>query len=194
MAGQIKKTIDLGNADVLRSIGCLVNRVPRTDFAFLDYAEVKARPLMGDEQSGHLRVVHPYADPIAGNPRLSHLEQRATDPVAIPDADLGIWQTIDCQVLPELTVLQVVPLEVCLPISIGIELIDHHRAMLTAVTDEVTLPVAVKIKATCHNSAGYRQLPNGGVHHPALPLDIAWKTDIHRDKKTHWKSLLKASL
>jgi hypothetical protein len=134
---------------------------------------------MRDQECRHLRVVHPYTDAIAGDARLRHLKQRAADPVAISDANLVIGKPIDCQVLAELTVLEVVTLQVHLPITIGVELIDHHSTMFSAVTCDVALTITVEIEAARHHPAGYGPLPDSGVDHSALPFDIGWEADVH---------------
>jgi hypothetical protein len=47
------------------------------------------------------------------------------------------------------------------------------------------LSVTVEVETPRHHSAGDRVLPNGCVHYFALPLDIARKTDVHRDYGIH---------
>src|SRR5271167_3172909 len=126
MAGQVKQSIDFLDSDMLRSVGDLHDLVANANLAFFDDSEIKARSPMRNQQCWHLRVVHPYADAIAGDARLSYFKQCATDPVAISDANLVIWQTIDRQVFAELPVPKVMPLKVRLPVAIRVELIDHH--------------------------------------------------------------------
>src|ERR1700742_533610 len=105
---------------------------------------------MRNQERGYLRIVHSYTDAIAGDTRLCHFKQRAAEPVTISDAGLVIGKTIDCQVLADLAILEVVTLEVCLPVAIGVELIDHHRTMLSTVACEIALPITVKIEAARH--------------------------------------------
>jgi hypothetical protein len=50
---------------------------------------------------------------------------------------------------------------------------------------KVSLPVAIKIQAPRHHPAGDGFFPDARAHHFALPRDIAWKTDIHRDNGIH---------
>jgi hypothetical protein len=140
---------------------------------------------MRDQECRHLRVVHPYTDAIAGDSRLRHFKQRAADPVAISDADLVIGKAIDCQVLAELTILEVVTLEVRLPVAIGVELIDHHSTVLSAVTRDVALTITVEIETARNHPACYGPLPDSGADHFALPFDIGWKADVQRNKPTH---------
>ena len=170
---------------MLRAVGNLHDLVARADLPFFDDTAIKAWPLMRDQERRHLRVVHPYTDAIAGDARLRYFKQRAADPVAISDADLVIAKAIDCQVLAELAILEVVTLEVRLPVAIGVELIDHHSTVLSAVACEIALTIAVKIETARHHPARYRSLPDSGVDHFALPFDIDWKADVHRDKQAH---------
>jgi hypothetical protein len=179
MAGQIKQSINFLDSDMLRAVGNLHDLVARADLPFFKDTAIKARSLMRDQECSHLRVVHPYTDAIAGDARLRYFKQRAADSVAISDADLVIGEAIDCQVLAELTILEVVTLELCLPVTIGVELIDHHSTVLSAVTCDVALTITVEIETARHHPACYGPLPDGGVDHFALPFEIGWKTDVH---------------
>ena len=170
---------------MLRAVGNLHDLVARADLPFFDDTEIKARPLMRYQKRSHLRVVHPYSDPIAGDARLRYFKQRAADPVAISDADLVIANTIDGQVLAELPILEVVTLKVRLPVAIGVELIDHHSTVLSAVAREIALSVTIKIKTARHHPARYWPLPDSCVDYLALPFDIDRKADVHRDKQAH---------
>ena len=78
------------------------DRVAGADLAFLEHAQVEARPSAGGQERGHLRLVRANADAVAGGPGLGHLEQRSPDPVAVADADLVVRQPLDGEVLAEL--------------------------------------------------------------------------------------------
>jgi hypothetical protein len=185
MARQVEESVDLGDGDSLRPIGRLHDLVPSAYLTFLDYAEVEPWSLVGNEQCGHLRIVHPNADTITSDPRLGHFKQCPADPVAIPDADLVVCKTINGQILAELPILEIVSLKVCFPVAIGVELVHHHSSVLTTVPREISLAVAVDIETSHHHPSRHRSLPDRGAHHLALPLYIARKTNVHRDKRTH---------
>ncbi len=170
---------------LLRPVGDLHDLVSCADFSFFNHAEIEARALVGNEQAGHLRIGHANADSIAGDSRLGDFEQRAADAVTIADADLVIGKTIDGQVFAELTILKVMSLQLLLPVAIGVELIDHHGAVLSAVPCQISLSVAVEVQTPRHHPAGDRLLPDSRAHDFALPFDIARKTDIHRDDRIH---------
>jgi hypothetical protein len=159
--------------------------VSGANLPLFDDAEIEARPAMRNQQSRHRRVVHPYADAIAGYARLGHFEQCAADPVAISDTNLAVRQAIDRQVFAELAVLEVVPLEESLPIAVGVELIHHHGAVLSAVSGKIALSVAVEMEPARHHPAGYGLFPDSGADYPALPCNVTWKSDVHRDKRGH---------
>jgi hypothetical protein len=57
--------------------------------------------------------------------------------------------------------------------------------VLSSVAGEIALAITVKIKTARHHPAGYRSLPDSGVDHFALPFNIDWKADVHRDKQAH---------
>jgi hypothetical protein len=185
MAGQIKQSINVLDSEVLRAVGNLHDLVARADLPFFKHTAIKAWPLVGDQECSHLRVVHPYTDAIAGDARLRHFKQRAADPEAISDADFVVGKAIDCKVLAELTILEVVTLELHLPVTIGAELIDHHSTVFSAVARDVALTIPVEIETASHHPARYGPLPDSGVDYFALPIDIDWKADVHGNKQTH---------
>jgi hypothetical protein len=133
---------------------------------------------MRDQERWHRGVVHSYTDAITGDAWLRHFKQCAADTVPISNADLVIGKTIDCQVLAELAILEVVTLETCLPVAVGAELVDHHSTVLSAVACEIALTITIKIEPPGHHPALYGSLPDSGVDHFALPFDIGWKADV----------------
>src|SRR6266851_6125313 len=95
MARQVKQRIDFGDTDMHLPVSDLHDLISWANLPLLNHTEIEARSLMRNQQRGHLWVIHPYADAIADNPRLRHLEQRTTNPIAITNADLIIGKTID---------------------------------------------------------------------------------------------------
>ena len=93
-----------------------------------------------------MRVVHPDSHSVAGNPWLRHLEERAAYAIAIADANFIVGKTINCQILSEVTIFQIMPLKDALPISIRVKLVHHHRTMLTTMPGKIPLSVAIDIE------------------------------------------------
>src|SRR4029453_11011923 len=114
----------------LRSGGDLDDLVSRTDLALPEHAQVEAGAMMGHEQRGHARLVHAQANPVAGDPWLRDLELRAADPVAIADAHLVVRQAVDREVLAEVSVREIVPAELPLPVAVRLDLVDQDRTLL----------------------------------------------------------------
>jgi hypothetical protein len=81
---------------------------------------------------------------------------------------------------PKLSLDEVGPLQLLLPIAIRFDLVDEDSALLTSVPDQVALTVSVQIQPEDPTAATHRILPNRGVHSAAFPLDIAWKANVHR--------------
>jgi hypothetical protein len=50
--------------------------------------------------------------------------------------------------------------------------------MLSTVSGEVSLAIAIYIQPADHTPALHGLLPNGSVNRLAPPGDIAWKTDV----------------
>src|SRR5215469_15617502 len=140
---------------------------------------------MRDKQCRHLRLVHADADPIAGNARLRHFEQRIADPVMIADAHFGIRQSLDCKILSELAIGKVVSTELVLPITIRFDLVDKDGPMFAAMTRQISLAVSIDVEPPHHPPALDRCLPDGGVDGFPLPFDVAWQADIYRKQAGH---------
>src|ERR1700747_3130119 len=102
MIAKIEEGIDLGDGHLLRPLAYLQDFVSRTDLAFLYDSEIKSRSAMGDEQGRHLRVVHPHAHAVAGNPRLRDFEHCAANAKAVTDANFTVCDAVHGQILPKL--------------------------------------------------------------------------------------------
>src|SRR5262249_59716584 len=102
------------------------------------------------EERRHRLFVHADADPVAGDARLSDLEERVADSIAVADADLVVRETLDGEVLPELAVGEVISSKLALPVAVGVDLLDEHRAMLAAVRQAIRLVVAVDVDPAHH--------------------------------------------
>jgi hypothetical protein len=140
---------------------------------------------MRDEQRRHLRIIHPYANPITCNPGLRDLEERAAYAIAISNADLVVCQTIHCQILAKAAVFQIIPLEKIFPISIGVKLIYHDCPVHSSVSREIPLTIPIDIELTHAYPAGDRGLPDGGADDSAFPLHVSWQAYVDGDQRTH---------
>ena len=111
---------------------------------------------------------------------MSDLEQCAADLVTVADAHSIVGQSFDREVLAELSMDEVPPLELPLPIAIRFDLVDEDGALLTSMPGQVALTVSVQIQPADPTAARHRILPDPGVHGATLPLDVARKSDVHR--------------
>ena len=182
---QVQQAVDLRDRHRLGAPLGPLDRVARLDLALLDDPEVEAGAMVRDQQRRHLRLVHPEAEPVAGDPRLADLEQRRADAVAVPDADLVVGQAFDREVLAELAVREVVAFEELRPVAVGFDLVDVHGAVDAAVPLQVALPVAVDVEAADHLRPVNRAFPDAGVDGPAFPLDVLRQADVDRQQPTH---------
>src|SRR5262249_47582845 len=137
-------------------------------------------PCAGCQQSRHSGLVHANADAVAGHARLSDLEQRAADLITVADAHRIVGQSFDREVLAELAMDEVGPLQLFLPIAIRFDLVDEDGALLTPVPGQVALTVSVEIQPADPTAAPHRILPDRGVHSATLPLDVAWQSNVYR--------------
>src|SRR5262249_9877634 len=148
--------------------------------AFLQDAKVEPRPSAGCQQCRHPGLVHPNADAIAGNTRLSDFKQRGADLITVADARGIVGQAFDREVLTELSVDEISPPQLPLPVTIRFDLVDEAGALLTSVPGQVPLTIAVEIQPADPTPVPHRSLPDRGVHSATLPLDVTRETDIHR--------------
>ena len=160
------------------------------DVAFLDHTKIEAGPAVLDQQRGHVRLLHANAEPVAGDARLRHLEQGGADPVTIADADLGVGEALDREILAELTGNEVRSTEMLLPVAIGLVLIDEHGPLLAAMTRGITLAVAIDVEPPHLARPLDRRLPDAGMDRPALPGDVARQADIDGQQTCHTRFLV----
>src|SRR5258705_3987508 len=180
MIGRIEERVDLCDGHSLLLLSRLHDYSAGPDLDFLQHAEVEPRSSARRQQCRHPRLIHPNADAIAGNARLRDLEQRAADLITVADAHGIVGQSFDREVLAELSVDEVGPLQLLLPIAIRFDLVDEDGALLTPVSGQVALNVSVQIQPADPTAATHWILPDRGVHGATLPLDVARKPDIHR--------------
>ena len=143
MVRRIEKRVDLCDSHSLVRLSHLHDFVASTHLAFPENAEVEPRPSTRCQQSRHPGLVHPNADAIAGNTRLGDLEQRAADLITIANAHAIIGQSFDREVFAELSVYEVAPLQLLLPIAIRFDLVDEDGALLASVPGQVALTISV---------------------------------------------------
>ena len=148
--GLVEQRVDLGHAHALRACGDQHDLVAGLHLALLQDAEVETGPAVCDEQCRHPRLVHADAHAVAGDARLGHFEQGATHAVAIADADFLVGQAVDGEILSELSVGEVVSVELALPVAVGLRLIDEDGAVLTPVSGQIPLAVAVDVEPPHH--------------------------------------------
>src|ERR1700722_10935992 len=156
MIGRIKKRVDLCDGHSLVRLSHLHDFVAGADLAFPQDAEVESRSSAGCQQCRHPRLVHPDTNAIAGHARLSDLEQCAADLITVADANGIVGQSFDREVLAELSVNEVGPLNALLPVTIGFDLVNDGRSVPTAVAGQVALTGSVQVQPADPTAAGHR--------------------------------------
>src|ERR1051325_8004873 len=164
MIGRIEERVDLRDGHSLLRLSHLHDFVAGAHRALLQDAEVEPRPSAGCQQCRHPGFVHPNADAIAGNARLSDLEQCAADLITVADAYGIVGQSFDREVLAELSMDEAGPLQLLLPIAIRFDLVHKDCALLTPVPGQVALTVSLYIQPAGPAAATHRILPDRGVH------------------------------
>jgi hypothetical protein len=140
---------------------------------------------MPHQQCRHAGLIRADSNSIASDAGLRHFEQRAPNPISVADANLIVRQTFNGKVLAELAPGKIVAPKLLFPISIRVDLIDEHRAMLAPMPGQVSLPVTVEIEPPHRTRTQDWALPYCSVHRLSFPRNIAWKADIHRHQTRH---------
>src|SRR5262249_8357196 len=139
MIGRIEQRVDLGDGHSLLRLSQFHDFVAGAHFAFLQDAEVESRPSAGRQQCRHPGLVHPNANAIARYARCSDLEQCTAYSITVADTNVIVRQSLDREVLAELSVDEIGPLQLLLPVPIRLDLVDEDRALLTPVAGQVAL-------------------------------------------------------
>jgi hypothetical protein len=179
MSGQIQEGINLRDRHPFRTICNFHDFIVRTNLSFLQHAEVKAWPSMRYEQGWHARVVHANADAVARHAWLRNFKHRTADAVSVADAYFVIEKSLYGEVFSELTKTKVVSAEKALPVVIGVHLVDEYCALLSTVTFEIALRVAVNVQLSHHSPLRNWSLPDRGSNGFAVPRHVAWNPDIY---------------
>ena len=143
--GHVEQRVDLGHAHALGACGDPHDLVAGLHLALLQHAEVETGPAVCDEQCRHPRLVHADAHAETSHARLGDFEQGAAHAVAVADANFLVGQAVDGEVLSELSVGEVVSVELALPVTVGVRPIDEDGAVLTPVSGQIPLAVAVML-------------------------------------------------
>src|SRR5215831_8644460 len=133
MTWGVEERVDFRDGHPLDGPAHFHDIVAGSDVAFLQDAEVEPRPPTRGQQGGHPWLVHPNADAVAGDTWLRHLKQGAADPISIADAHRIVGQSINGEVLAELTVDEVGAFQLLLPVAVRFDLVDVDGALLTPV-------------------------------------------------------------
>ena len=74
---------------------------------------------------------------------------------------------------------------------VGVHLVDKYRTVLSTMTNQICLPVAVDIKRADHSPSLDWKLPDGRSNGLAIPCHFARKTHIHGEQAGHNYLLIK---
>ncbi len=178
VTGQVEERVELGDRHLFRPGGELDDFVARLHLALFEDAEVEAGAMMGDEERRNALVVHADPDSVAGDPRLGDFENGSADPVAVADADLVVAQSLDGEVLTELSVDEVVSAELALPVAVRLDLVDEDGTLLAAVSGQVTLSVPVDVELPYAPGAVDGVLEHAREHRLSLPRHVLRQADV----------------
>jgi hypothetical protein len=76
---------------------------------------------------------------------LSNLKDCPTDLITVTDAHGIVRQSFDREILAELSVGEITPSQVLLPVAIRFDLIDENSSLLAPVSRQIALAVSIEI-------------------------------------------------
>ncbi len=179
-AGQVEERIDVCDGQVFGAIGDLHNFVAGSDLTLLQNTEIKSGPVMCDKKGRHTRLVHANANPVAGYAWLRDLKHRATDAIAVSDADFIVEKIFDSEIFSELPEGEICAAKLLLPVVIGIHLIDEHRPVLSTMTNQICLLIAIDIELADHSPPLNREFPDRCSDSFSVPRNCTRPSDIYR--------------
>jgi hypothetical protein len=68
---------------------------------------------------------------------------------------------------------------------VGIHLVDQNGAVLSAMTNQICLRVAINIELANHSPLLHWKFPDRRSDSLAIPCHFAWKTNIYREQPGH---------
>lgn len=125
---------------------------------------------------------------LANVPWLRNLHQRAAERVDIADADSGLVQPVEAEVLAECAVRQIGRVEFIAPGGVVAGGVAEHSLVRAAVVFGVGLAVAVEVGCAQHERSGDGLLEEAGAPGVALWVgrfvgtDLARTGDVERDE------------
>lgn len=126
-----------------------------------------------------LAIIHSNADSVAGYSRLRHFEYPITNAVAIANANLVVRKPLNGEILSKLAADEVFASEKAFPVVIRVHLINKDGTLLSAVTGEIALGVAIDVELAHHSPAFHWRFPDRGTDSLAVPCHVTWKANIY---------------
>jgi len=160
MSWQIQESVDVSDRHSFRTIADFYDFIALADFSLLQHAKVKTGSSVCNKQRRHTRFIHADADAVARHARLCYFEFSVTNAVSITNTDLVIGKSFNSKILSKLAENKIIASQKTLPVTVGIDLIDEHGALLPPMTGEIRLCVANNIELLHRPSFLDRRFPN----------------------------------
>jgi hypothetical protein len=81
-----------------------------------------------------------------------------------------------------LSVRKISAAEFALPISVGIQLVNHDGTVHASMAAQVSLAITLDIELSDDEAARHWTLPDSGMNGFTTPSDVAWQTNVNRSK------------
>jgi hypothetical protein len=110
-------------------------------------------------------VVRPFGFPPGSKSReVGYLKERAANSIAVANAHFVVGQTLNREIFAELPEGEVATAELMFPILVGINLVDQNCSMLTTMTGEIALAIAINIESSNQAPALHWLFPDARVY------------------------------
>jgi hypothetical protein len=190
---KIKQSVDVRNCEPFRPLSDLYELVAGANLALFQHTKIESRSVVRYQQGRHPRLIRANPDAVARYARLRHLEERTAKAIPVANADLVVRQALHREVLAELPEGEIATTKRALPVSIRVDLVDHHGALLAAVTGKISLSISLEVEPLGRAASLNRMLPDAGVHSLAAPLDVLGQTDVDRKQLRHKERLTRSN-
>jgi len=160
MSWQIQEGVNLSHRDSLWTVSDFYNVIARPNFSFLQHAKVESWSVMFYEKGRHPGFIHADADAVARHAWLRYFKFSTTDAVSIADTDRIVREALDGEVFSELTEGEITAAQKAFPVMVRVHLVDKYGAVLPAVTGEICLRITIDIELAHHSPSIDRRFPD----------------------------------
>jgi hypothetical protein len=113
---------------------------------------------------------------------LGDFELRLANLIAITYTDVAVGESVHREVLTELPEREITSVQLSLPMSIGIELVDEYRPLFPSMPMKVALRIPLDVQSANQRRSFDRVFEDTGEERPVLPFHVLGPADVDRNQ------------